>query len=1329
MVGNIKLYIADTEVDFTTDPKILYNYQVTDLKNPTAVKNSFSRTITIEGSPTNNNIFGHYWDLDRYILNSGQGSAYFNSSKKVPFQLFVGSDLYEEGYVKLDNIKRNGAKIEYQCTLYGGVGDFFYSLSTTDAGDKMKLSDLTYTEGGDSTEFDFKVNIDTVKEAWDSLANETQNKWQYINFMPAYNGLPKDFDSNKVLINVNGTSLPSTVVSGGTAYRVKTDGWTIATLPENMTEWETRDLRSYNQRPCIRMRSIVEACCNPSNNGGWNINLDPDFFSDDNPYWNDTWLTLPKITDLEYSNTQQILEGATLVTSTTTGSTSGLMYEDLDFDLGDFPENLREINLKAKIKYSNGWSNSSFVWFWNYNGDSYHSGWACYGSLFCQLIAVNGDTVVGASEVYNLTTPVRHNGNLYFGHNGRYPYNEGKMQNGSQYVPFMNMPIYNVLGTFRYDGFRRENETSGYTFNFNINNLGGQVEKLRMVFYWGASEDKVKHYTVTTMFSKTYDDAWVAMEVNSQGGGSSADLAADFDADSLNLQAVMGESLGRTGTQVNKALLLNTESTPCDYLLSYCKMFGLHFTKEIGSKTINILTRKSFYDRTSLIDLEDYIDFSKEMTITPLLFSSKWYQFKQNRDDSQYQKAYLTAKGVDYGCKILDTGYEFNADKKDLLEKNAIKAGIEGEEKSKWYVMYSNDFQARPWMYLGMTYTTWNNGGTGDTTYEYSPTAASQTVFAINENFDSKYYDIIPKLQFHSEGNNPTEGNNCLVFFSGVKDLTDGRQNPIEYTLSDDTGAQSQLNDGKPCWLFTGYEIVNGKRVCYQLDSLPVFERYLTASASGNILKSLDFGSAQELYIPNYSLTDDTNIYHYFWRTYMDDLFDTNTRQLTCYVKIDNRPGVDWLNKFFYFQNGIWRINKISDWNPVSESTTKVEFIKVQDRANYTSVSQHLSKYIEVSASTQFLDYTGGTVTLYVTADENVPWRMRVTATGMTSQVISGTGTTSTTVTIDENTEPTIRRVIVNTERLDNGFTRGLQLIQGFNGPSNYSVIPEYTLLPASGGTINVEFVWDNPGSTERILDDVCYHYDEQDYPYMWFDWDIDSDNNRATITVTANTESNVLINFAGFDSTSNYMHDLQMDQMPAKFTFAASGETQLVRAWFAYSYGQSFANVPSWITTPLNGEQYELVAAANPYSYPRSAVMTMMAGGTAADFEVIQAGSQMVYPDALTYSADGGDKSVIVSFSGNWDIVAKPNWITSVSSGTGISTVVLTASMNGGNLRTGTVVFRNMLNNQTYNVAVTQARRESGDYLDVSVSDIHFDSTGGTTTITIDTNKDWNIS
>ena len=63
MVDYLKLYINDRLVEFTADPNVLYTYQTTDMSNPTAVKNSFSKTITIEGTPNNNDIFGHYWNL------------------------------------------------------------------------------------------------------------------------------------------------------------------------------------------------------------------------------------------------------------------------------------------------------------------------------------------------------------------------------------------------------------------------------------------------------------------------------------------------------------------------------------------------------------------------------------------------------------------------------------------------------------------------------------------------------------------------------------------------------------------------------------------------------------------------------------------------------------------------------------------------------------------------------------------------------------------------------------------------------------------------------------------------------------------------------------------------------------------------------------------------------------------------------------------------------------------------------------------------------------------------------------------------------------------
>ena len=99
-MNNIHLYIGNTEVEFTANPEILYTYQVDDLTNPTVVKNSFSKTITIKGTKSNNHLFGHYWNVERMQVGGGDGSnVYFNASKKMDFQLFVGTELYESGYV------------------------------------------------------------------------------------------------------------------------------------------------------------------------------------------------------------------------------------------------------------------------------------------------------------------------------------------------------------------------------------------------------------------------------------------------------------------------------------------------------------------------------------------------------------------------------------------------------------------------------------------------------------------------------------------------------------------------------------------------------------------------------------------------------------------------------------------------------------------------------------------------------------------------------------------------------------------------------------------------------------------------------------------------------------------------------------------------------------------------------------------------------------------------------------------------------------------------------------------------------------------------------
>lgn len=1312
MVDDIKLYINDRLVEFTADPNVLYTYQTTDMSNPTAVKNSFSKTIQLDGTPANNDIFGQYWNVERYVDNGSQGGTVsYNSSKKAPFQLFVGSDLYEEGYCKLDSIQREGASIKYNISLYGGLGDFFWSLSTSTDGTEKKLSDLIYTEGGGNEEFDFTANIDTVNTAWGVLRGtvnpnfQDNKKWQHINFAPAYNGKPSDFNANKVILNLNGTSLQKSAKNADDEKWYSTrSGWTVGTLPDGMTEWEMRDLRSYLQRPVIKMSSIVEACCNPLNNGGYEVDLDPDFFSQDNDYWTKTWVTLPMVQNLEYSNEEQILEGAELIVGTTTGDsgTNGLMYENMRFDLGEINSNVSSLTVRCTIDVHAGWSYTSFVWFWNWNGDSFHPNWKCLGSLFCQLIALNGDTVVGASQVYNLTSPIRHNGKLYFATNNDYPDSTGvdpqtgrrKMGNGSKYIPYMDQPIFDVVGKFGYNGFCREissgtYESTPYEFSFNISNVGSQITSLKMVYYWGASEQMVKKFSPGSLFGSTYDDGWISPEYDRQ---STLPSDVSMTVTAHNISAVMGESLGRTGTKVTKQLLLNTESSPCDYLLSYCKMFGLHFLKDIGEKRIHIMTRKTFYDRNDVVDLNEYIDRSRPAEITPIMFKSKWYQFHQEMDETELQQKYLTTKGVEYGCKILDTGYEFNADKIDLLKDNCLRSGIECVEKSKYFTAYNNDNVLRPWMNLGLKYTLWND----QDTFEYNAGIGNTgTILPINEGQGLKYYDIFPKLQFHGDDNSPTDGNNCLVFFSGFKSVTTGRSNPLTYILSDDTVYQTDLNDGTPCWLFTPTEVVNNKRLCYKLEKIPVFERYLTSQDSGTIQKSLDFGSAQELYVPNYNLTDETNIYHNFWSQYLSDLFDANTRQMTCYIRVVGKPNPEWFRRFYWFDNAVWALNKLADWNVTSQGTTKAEFVKVQDLHDYTSISQTKTGIIELEASTYSVDATGQTVTLYVTTDSGVSWRLNAEGgSTVTLSSTAGTGTSTVTATFGPNNEDYQVGAYITATRNDNAYSTRIYIHQVNVGYKFVQAVPGDIIVPASGGDVIIDFHWTNQG------DSYIYEADWRTEADGGWDFDVDyttlRDENKAILTFYPWTGDTVRHNYCTF---CDYWHDactsIGIDQLPNEYAFATSGDTQILNT--EYASGATFNNLPYWVQTTPTGSSYTLVAEQNPTTDARRSKVRMELNGTYAEFDVVQnagTGDGFINPAALVFDATGGTKTFNISTpSDSWQIVGKPSWVSvSPTAGTGSATVTVVCDPSTDWERSGSIVVYNSSTNKTYVIAVQQA-------------------------------------
>ena len=275
---DIRLFIDGSEVEFKSDPQILFNYKETELRNPTVIRNSFSKSIEIPSTPMNDDIFNHYWNLER----KQEGSS-FNAMLKVPFTLYYNSTIVEQGYMKLDTIKGTKNNLMYSVTLYGGLGEFIYNLTYTDgSSDKKTLATLEYTNNSHPTEPDlnFTINKETVNEAWDAVMGTgseiPDDKWNVINFAPAYNGKP-DYDADKVLINNYGLNSNifkvryednNTVYSPCIGGQPNYSGYSVGELSEEMTEWETFDLRSYNQRPVVSVKRIIDACCQPGNNGG-----------------------------------------------------------------------------------------------------------------------------------------------------------------------------------------------------------------------------------------------------------------------------------------------------------------------------------------------------------------------------------------------------------------------------------------------------------------------------------------------------------------------------------------------------------------------------------------------------------------------------------------------------------------------------------------------------------------------------------------------------------------------------------------------------------------------------------------------------------------------------------------------------------------------------------------------------------------------------------------------------------------------------------------------------------------------------------------------------
>ena len=1062
MNKSVRLFIGNYEADFGSAPDVLYTFKIDDITSPAAVKNSFSKTITLPGTSRNNRIFNQYWAGDRLTGNG------FDATKKTPFTLYVDSEVYQTGYCKLNEVLQRKNAVEYSLSLFGGLGEFIANLEY-EGEDRKKLSDLEYGQ-----EIGFTINKETVEDAWDNIGT---GKWGVMNFAVCYDGTPKDFDANKVLMNLGSGYTGSTHPDGwnprpgrdtarndGITTAITEDnktyttygGYAVADLSRDYTSAEMREFRSYLMRPVLNVKSVIEACCNPVNNGGYAVELDADWFNQSNPYWSKLWITRPLLSTLEY-NPAEVATGVSVSTGaketgTRTASGDPEYFEDTLAILSETGNTLPydvSVNISLDLNCSAATGDTLVLCGYNTSQYIYYP-----SAIFAQVVAydVAGNPVAGGDSVYLTSSYGQRrsadgrSSSAYFIEPSYWdytqPYGNGCVKSGVYYFDKVSNGKYRWAESINLSA---QNIPANSTLKILITRVyksGNRPNSGQAIFEPVVQSGQAIRYN-------TY-----ALE--------------DFDVVINSSQVAFKTDTGiRTGASFTKKQLLDTQYSPASFLLSYCKCFGLYLLQDAVEKKVSILTRKNFFQRSNVEDIERYVD-RQDFKITPLVFTTKWYDWNLDADESEYGKAYETTYGKKYGQQLVDTEYNFDNGTTEVLTGNVFRNAVQVLERSNAFCYTQNDAKLKPYMFAGFKYLLYNTQDNTDT-YEVEVNASSTIDAFLGLSKD--YYDLFDKVQLHGDGNNPAGGADVLLFYGGKKSLQIG-DTQLNYFITDDNAYMNILNQSRPCWLFTNSETdAQGQSIATRVSEAPYFSRYEITS-TGYITKSLDFGVPEETYIPNVVRLSGNTIYEQCWKSYIADLYNKDTHVINTKMCFKKKPDFGFLRRFFWFNGGIYRMTAINDYNAAKNGLTDVEFVKVQDVENYTSITPQSGGTLTLTLDELSIAPTGGEMGFTITAEAGTEWHLQPSVGYC--DVVSGTGSYTGVWTIPANASGSFVQHYLTA--IGEGMSATASLTQ--DGYDVQITLIDTDEVPASGGTVRFKVAvngssWSANTDYGQILTDI----------------------------------------------------------------------------------------------------------------------------------------------------------------------------------------------------------------------------------------------------------------
>lgn len=716
-----------------------------------------------------------------------------------------------------------------------------------------------------------------------NFINGTHELDENMTYVMANNGMYEDFNSAKMHRYGSGTTVSEVEIANGL----------------NLDECAKGEYRSYQQRPALRVKKLVDLIAD--NNF---INLDKGFFNDGNPYYANSVLTMSKLntkaTEQQYYgllNNGAYIKLDVPNLRNTTSISKNIPYQPQE-DNTLFPEEdlialqtltgQTSLNVEAQIRVRVTLNGEIPV------GSYFYFYLVSYTE---PAIAVSMRAEDLSGNTYMLK-PYSTNDGLISLNGINYDKRGYGIITGTDGVTSSGWFYFkNTFTNYKNGEYLRELpihfksdillwNNGPYTIMPTISFQGLTTTSLDVIY--GPSRDNMTGRTtphsiyieMLPMNKVPINESYDANDYYPINGVNYTNVFTGKDLIINNSTKIESDSV------INKDNIIDGELTHGDFLINYTKQFGLFYETEPDG-TITLKDRNIFFKDYKILDWTDKIDYSKSIKQIPLTFDKKLLELGYADNETHYATYYKDKFDVDYGVARINTGYEFNSDTEKLNDSTIFTNAVMSKERTGMLI---------------------------DSNIVYMTDEKTLPAFFKLEDNQRNNADIKYSLLFD---NGTSSLDNSIVISDDAYRLDGEDTEELEKMWIDtnDTTTMSRC----------------GRRISK-------YRQFSTLSDDGT--NSWKYGYPKENYAGWNKTTfpESSTIYNNFWKSYISEIYNVDNKIVKCYIKLTPNDMFQFSFRNFVKAFGcIWHVNKINNYNPLSDAPTEVEMIKVTDINGYIS--------------------------------------------------------------------------------------------------------------------------------------------------------------------------------------------------------------------------------------------------------------------------------------------------------------------------------------------------------------------------------------------------------